>query len=245
MTEVGAVRFARYAYPPQALGYCGPQDGSPLIEATPDALRPLAERFEGAWPYLALVATASGLDPLDPQVVDAYWLGNDLAAAVPPTVFERHLRVAVEGRTGVAWAEIATDIAAGGRPTHAFHVFSASPWISLLARGLVDEALRVLDGCRIAWGEVVSVDGDHAMVQAEPLVWDGEQLALGPAAQQRRRITGERMTVDRPPSPGDVVALHWDRVCEPLDDRRLQDLREGTDQQLELVNRRLASATRA
>lgn len=245
MTEEGPDRFARYAYPPQALGYCGPQGERTVAEATPDDLRTLAQRFEGAWPYLELIGNASGLDPLDPRVVDAYWLGNELAAAVPQAAFERHLRPAVDGRTGLPWEEITADIAAGGRPTHAFHVFSASPWVSLLARGFGDEPLRVLNGCRIAWGEVVSLDLDHAVVRAEPLVWNGERLALGPADEHRRRIAGEGVALDRPPSPGQVVALHWDWVCEPLDDRRLRNLCEATDHQLALVNRRLTETERA
>ena len=40
-------------------------------------LRDLAAGFEGAYPYLELIAAANGIeDPLDTRVVDAYWIGN-------------------------------------------------------------------------------------------------------------------------------------------------------------------------
>jgi hypothetical protein len=39
----------------------------------------LARGFAGAWPYLELIAAASGIaDPLDGRVVEAYWVGNHL-----------------------------------------------------------------------------------------------------------------------------------------------------------------------
>ena len=40
-------------------------------------LRALAQQFAGAWPYLQLIASATGLDdPLDRRVVEAYWVGS-------------------------------------------------------------------------------------------------------------------------------------------------------------------------
>ena len=87
--EPGPILFARYAYPPNALGYCGPPDSGALIGAAApatdlDGLSRLAARFEGAWPYLRLIARCNGIaDPLDPRVVEAYWVGNELLLQVP------------------------------------------------------------------------------------------------------------------------------------------------------------------
>src|SRR6516162_470900 len=52
--------FARYAYAPNHLGYCGPADAAALFElgcddvspGDPRALAPIAARFTGVWPYL-------------------------------------------------------------------------------------------------------------------------------------------------------------------------------------------------
>ena len=73
----GPVLFARYAYPPNELGYCGPSDPSALLEGATQGervefLAHLAQQFEGAWPYLELIAGCSGVaDPLDREVVEA------------------------------------------------------------------------------------------------------------------------------------------------------------------------------
>src|SRR5690606_16524020 len=89
----GPLRFARLAYPPNALGYCGPDDAAALLDHA-DAglagadLAGLARQFAGAWPYLQLIAASAGRpDPLDADVVEAYWLGNDLLRGVDARVF--------------------------------------------------------------------------------------------------------------------------------------------------------------
>ena len=77
----GPLLFARYAYAPNALGYCGADEPRTLLEygdalASDGGLAELARSFDGAWPYLMLIAAANGIeDPLDPRVVDAYWVG--------------------------------------------------------------------------------------------------------------------------------------------------------------------------
>ena len=62
--------FARYAFPPNSHGFCGPADSGAFFEygvAGHDdgGLRALARQFAGAWPYLELIAGATGVpDPL-------------------------------------------------------------------------------------------------------------------------------------------------------------------------------------
>lgn len=242
MTAHGAACFARFAYPPNALGYCGPPGARAVLRQrdTEAEIRSLACRFEGAWPYLELIAEHAGIDdPLDQRVVDAYWLGGGPAAAVAPAHFAVGLRDRIGDRLGVPWEQVAAAIAAGGRPTHAFHVFSASPWVGLLARGLVAEPLRVLDRCRVAWGEVLAVEGDHARVLGRPLVWQDGIVTLGATEDRQLRVSDGGSAPDDVPSPGDCVAVHWGWVCDRLTPDRLERLRTSTHQELELVQRRL------
>ena len=78
-TGGGALLFARYAHPPNLLGYCGPIDHLAFFEQATDGvvdrgLGELAHAFDGAWPYLELIAAANRIrDPLDGAVVHAYW----------------------------------------------------------------------------------------------------------------------------------------------------------------------------
>src|SRR3954471_16283733 len=77
----GPVLFARYAFPPNSHGFCGPPDSGGFFEqgvaGVEAGLRAMAQQFAGAWPYLQLIAGATGLDdPLDRRGVEAFWVGS-------------------------------------------------------------------------------------------------------------------------------------------------------------------------
>lgn len=238
----GALLFARYAYPPNELGYCGPDDPRALLEhaslgADDPELRMLARGFDGAWPYLEVIAGANGIpDPLDRRVVEAYWLGNALLAQVPPValggvVEDRFRRVA-----GTRWQAVAEALASAPLPHHGFHVFQVCPWTGLLRAGAARPALHVLDRCRIRWGTVEAVDGDHAVVTSAPLRLDERGVTLGPAIAETVRLGRAGYRLGRACAPGDVVAMHWDWVCDVVTPAQLASLRRLTRRQLDLLN---------
>jgi Family of unknown function (DUF6390) len=217
----GALLFARYAYPPNALGLCGADAPRTLLEygeagASDAGLAEVARTFEGAWPYLTLIAASNRIeDPLDPRVVEAYWVGNELLAHVPPKTLARHVRERFRGRLGSAGESIPSVVAAGAVPHHCFHVFALYPWLGLLRGGIVDEPLHVLDQCRTTPAPVLAVEGESADVLAEPLLWVDGTLQLGdPEPRRVRWRDGGRAFAQ--PQPGDLVSLHWDFVCDVL-----------------------------
>ena len=232
----GPVRFARFAFPPNRLGYCGPGDGGELAHYTrgheDPGLRHIASGFEGAYPYLQLLAGANHRDdPLDADIVEAYWLGNELLDNVPVHDFGNSIDDRFRRRAGASWRQIDEAIPSGVA-NHSFHVMSVMPWAGLLRDGVVDEPLRIIDRCRISWATVVGhVDdpgdpGDgRVLVRRVPLIWSGSRLVSGEPVVE---------AVDSPFSvePGDVVAIHWDWICERLDQRQLAWLQGVTNRQL-------------
>ena len=89
----GALRFARFAFRPNALRYCGGESPGELFEHVvegvdaPD-LRRLCGEFAGARPYLELLAEApEARGPLDGRVVEAYWVGGELLDRIGPRAF--------------------------------------------------------------------------------------------------------------------------------------------------------------
>lgn len=218
----GALLFARYAYPPNALGLCGTDRPRTLLEygdagASDGGLAELARTFEGAWPYLTLIARENRIaDPLDVRVVEAYWVGNGLLDRVGPRALARHVDERFDGRIGRAREHVADAALAGARPHHAFHVFCVYPWLGLLRTGVVDEPLRILDQCRSTPAVVESVGADTACVLARPLVWEGGSLRLGPPAPRTVTWRRDGRSLVPRPRPGDLVSLHWDVVCDLL-----------------------------
>ena len=238
----GALRFVRYAYPPNELGYCGPDANGQLLEQL-DAgvddpeLRRLLRGFEGAWPYLELIAAANSRpDPLDPQVVEAYWVGNVLLDRVPLGWLGESMDQRFRGRLGRSWSRLAEGVTDGAVPHHSFHVFGVYPWLGLLREGRGVEPLQVLDRCRIRWGQVVSVQAGRAVVRSRPLAWDGRRLRLGEPVEEVARVAVDGVGLAGDVAPGDWCSLHWDWVCERLDRRAMAGLMHHTARQLAVAN---------
>lgn len=245
----GALLFARYAYPPNALGLCGADSPRTLLEygdahASDAGLAELARTFDGAWPYLTLIAGANGIaDPLDRRVVEAYWVGNDLLAGVRPGELARHVDERFRGRIGGAREHVFGAVEAGAVPHHCFHVFAVYPWLGLLRTGVVEQPLHILDQCRTTPAVVQAVDGDSLVVLARPLVWDDEAgaLRLGDRTARTVRWREDGRAFVRRPCQGEHVSLHWDFVCDVLSPGAARALGRANSGALAAVNRPAAA----
>lgn len=213
LTRDDGVRlFARFAHPPDRSGH--PENGgAPVTDPMERAV--LCRQFTDAWPYLRLIASANGLDPLDRRVVEAYWIGNRLLDAVSPEDL-------------AALPGLQTP---GAQPQHNAHVFCVEPWTRMLRADGDQKPLELLDRCRIRWGEVIATPGDRIRVVSRPLLFDGERLTLGmPRIEHPRVGQGDGLR------PGDVVALHWDWVCTRLRSTQLRTLWSSIDRLIAAAN---------
>jgi Family of unknown function (DUF6390) len=242
----GPELFARYAYPPNELGYCGPGDAPGLlVRGSPEAVEEIARRaraFDGAWVYLELIAEASGIvDPLDPRVVEAYWLGSELLESIDGAWFLGRLRDRFRGQPGGQWAGGIPELRMSVVPHHAFHVFGVYPWVGLLGRDS-DVPRAVLDQCRIRVGVVEEVVGPRATVRIRSLTWDGQQLGIGPPSPLDVRWSHQGRSTLEHVDAGDVVAVHWDWVCDALTPGQAAAVEAFERRQLTATNDALASS---
>jgi hypothetical protein len=241
----GPTLFARYAYPPNERGSCGPPQHRTLFEygvaaQVDPGLELLARQFAGAWPYLEFIAGVSGIeDALDHRVVEAYWLGNDLLDRIDMTTFGNALMDRFRRQMGTSWSHLAEAIPVGVVPTHSFHVFHVYPWVGLLGNGR-GEPLEVLQRCRIRWGQVVSVDGDLVVVRSRPLVYDRGRLELGEPQLETATSSRDGVGLATGLQPGEWVGLHWGWVCDRLSLQQLTQLRRYTLRHLKIANDRVA-----
>lgn len=239
----GPIRFARYAFGPNRLGYCGPDEAGELFsQATLGGdlakLRELAQQFEGAYPYLALIARAGGRpDPLDAAVVEAYWLGGKLSDGVESRALGTSLDARFRRRIPrERWRWLAGAAEAGAVPNHAFHVLDVFPKVGLMRTGEIDRVLETMDSCRVRWGRVLERDGDSLVVSTVPLEMSAGRLRLGQPRVERVRgwLDGTGFVDDL--RAGDVVSIHWDWACERLDAPRLAQLQRTTRRELGIAN---------
>jgi Family of unknown function (DUF6390) len=241
----GPVLFARYAFPPNSHGFCGPADSGSFFEygvagRDDGGLRVLAQQFAGAWPYLQLIAGATGLsDPLDRRVVEAYWIGSPRLDRVGTRAVGDSMEDRFRYMTGARFPSITEGVLAGGVPHHSFAVFCIYPYTGLLTdRRKAPHALTVLDRCRIRWGRVLAVQGDQVVVASRPLTWDGSSLHLGPEGTETVVQSVDGVGMVSTVEVGDWVSLHWEWVCDRLTESQVRRLRRYTERHLAIVNDR-------
>lgn len=245
MTDIrGAEMFARYAYAPNALGYCGPPLGATLRDGSVDEVRSAAARFSGAWPYLQVLSRLTGIaDPLDHRLVESYWHGGGVGADLDAQDFFDALLTIIGPQAGRYWTHLTADLAHEAAANHCFHVFGVYPWTRFLGLrgGSMDEhPLSVLDNCRITWGTVISRDRDDVEVLCQNLVWDGRALTLSEPAARPLDVWADGYSAVPDVAVGDEVAVHWGRLCGRLSPEQVRALADSTDRQLRVTSQRLA-----
>ena len=110
----GPLLFARYAFPPNHYGYCGPEDADGFfrsgVAGDDHGLRARARNFDGALPHLQLIADAvDHSDPpdiLDRRVVEAYWLGRAVLDQVNADRIRPSISAAAVGRFSPTWLRL-------------------------------------------------------------------------------------------------------------------------------------------
>ncbi len=242
----GALLFGHYAFPPNRLGYCGPDDHQALFEyvverRTDGGLLELERRFEGAFPYLRLIALANQIaDPFDRRVVEAYWLGNRYLDAVDAASLYTSLSDRFKQRaTPSNFSWLISKLELGAKPHHNFHVFDVYTSAGLMRDERATISLEHMDACRISWGQVISAEGAELVVARASLALRDGKLALAePTPMRVLRQQGGRGFADQV-IPGAYVALHWNWVCQELAPGALARLQFETHRSLALANRTL------
>ena len=239
--SAGAEMFARYAYAPNALGYCGPPLGATLRDGSVDEVRTAATRFSGAWPYLRVLARLTGIaDPLDYRLVESYWLGGGVGAGLDADEFFDALLAIIGPQAGRYWSHLTPDLAGEAAGNHCFHVFGVYPWTRFLGRGMDEQPLGVLDNCRITWGTVISRKADNIEIMCQKLSWDGQALTLSEPSARVLDVWADGYSAVPDVAVGDEVAVHWGRLCGRLRPEQVGSLAESTHRQLRITSRRLA-----
>jgi len=236
----GVQLCARFSIATNRLLYCGPSDAGGTLERAIldgtdlDVAERALRQFEALAPYLEAIAAKHDRKPFDHEVVEAYWLGNELLDGWRPEDFRRILEVLQKRGLPRRIADrLAAHLPENPIPHHMFHV----SYVGVGAvTGKVQTTLENMDLCRPSWGRVVERDRRTIAVDRASLVLEGGRLALGPSSRQAyevddRFLPGLRL--------GDSVALHWGWPALRLDAKQLDRLQTYTERSLDASNRAL------
>ncbi len=237
-------RAVRYALYPNELGLCGPRGArekgqlyqylTTKTKVGDDRVRKLLELFWASTAYLKLIAASNNIeDWLDPRVVEAYWIGNDLLGRVRPEDLCETVKSfgGLGAMTVKAAEELASRIPYRARPHHSFHVFIVGSITGKVERGTIGQEL-----CRIGCGIVreISDRGRQLIVEARVLKKHGGNVF--PELENEPSLEGVKCDPRFFPKlrVGDLITYHWDRAVEIVDHEAAHRLEEWTEKTLAL-----------
>jgi len=236
--EDGLLMCAKYALPPNVLKYCGPDDSKRFSEVLKkkegEELREMLLKFEGAVPYLNLIAQSNGIkDIFDYRVVEAYWLGNSLLKKVSA----RDLFLNIKDRFGIKtskndWKSLLVCSIEDAKPFHGFHVLDIYRRTGFLKSGKIGNLLDTINRCSIRHGVVAKQSSlGSALVEHTPFVFKDKKLCWGD------KKTDQFFLLDESLKKGDSVAIHWEYVCDKITKIQKSNLCFWVQYHLNLANK--------
>ncbi|HTT72994.1 MAG TPA: DUF6390 family protein [Thermoplasmata archaeon] len=238
----GVSLCARFSLATSRLAYCGPKGADATLyraatrgEGT-DAARAALLRFEALAPYLELIAERTGRDPLDAEVVEAYWIGNALLDRFGRPEFVDLLdRLVRRGLPRPLADRLAAHLPRAPIPHHAFHVLFVGVGN---VTGHVPTTVANMEACRPSWGQVVDTAPGELTVRGPGLApRDGR---LGLVGERERRLPHDPALVGAV-RPGDWVAHHWGLPGLVLSEPRRTALERYTERSIAAANEAFAT----
>lgn len=244
---IGVIRCTRYAFMPNRLNFCGPENQDDVLEfyanANKDLVRgtiePLLRDFETMYPYLKFIAKENKIsDPLDEKVVDAYWLGNSLLGKISAKKYYNYLIKDFDLKKKVGKKtvrNIDSNFSDQSIPHHNFHALNIFRHTGKNKGILV---ANVFDMCRISSAVIEKIDGGVLKVKRKIILVD----EVGNLYETKLKIDKvlndfENTTLVRGLKKGDIISVHWNSVCEKISISQAKNLQQITDLCIEIFNR--------
>jgi hypothetical protein len=230
----------RFSYMPNFLRYCGPKEAnkdflhyltrpnSKIAAAVENDLK----RFEGLYPYLSAIAAKSGKKFTHHEVIEAYWIGNDLLDNFNSNDMKKIINALVKrGLPAAVAEERLKKLPKGMFPHHNFNVC----YIGVgQTTGAVPTTLENMNNCMINSGIVSKVGKGKLTVEKRLLQSTNRKLKL---SSSTTKATVSYLPQMLPKiKVGDVVALHWDLASVKLTKKQASNLNKYTERILEAVN---------
>jgi hypothetical protein len=223
---------SRFAYSPNAKGYCG-KDSAPakfikcITTGECETIESEFTHFIALHPYLKTIATITNQPLGSYPVIESYWIGNDELYKAKLDDYQILLdNFKAQGIPNFLHQELSERWPKVFIPHHLFQILHVGVG---RASGSVPYNLESINNCMIRWGNVISSEDNNIKVEVQSLKHRGEKYA--------RTTTQLTLPLDTNFVPevkvGDIVAVHWNHVAKILTSIEVANLTHWTDKILE------------
>lgn len=236
---------ARYAYMPNKLQYCGGKRNLELFGYGANCqadfgLQMLLEKFQTLYPYLKLIAQSNKIvDPFDWQVIEAYWLGNQLLEKVQINKLYWHFIDALNLKKKLNFSQfenLAGTINQGALPHHNFHVLNI---YSQICRQEPLATLATINNCIINFGKVKKIKKSKLDIELREIIFNNNKYAW--SSLQTKTITYQFLNKSfiKNLHINQLISCHWGWACDVLTARQANNLQKYTWLCLNYANQNL------
>jgi hypothetical protein len=215
---------ARFTLQPNELGYCGTTSASAklkkcILKGKCDGLEEEFESFIVLNPYLETIAKATGKDKFSYEVIESYWLGNDLLKEIKPDHYQDLIKnLTSQGIPKFLTKEISKKIPKSFIPVHLFNILHIGVG---KASGSVPFNLKSINNCMIRWGNVLDQKINKSTKTCTVKITQLDK-------EWKLTETIEEVGIDHALTPDlktdDSIAIHWGFVAKKLSDKELTNL---------------------
>jgi hypothetical protein len=229
---------ARFALPPNSLGYCG-KDTAPakfiecVIGGKCGGVKKEMEKFIVLNPYLETLKEVTGLPKFDYKNVEAYWLGNgELEKANL-----KHYQLLLENfsKQGVPeWlvTELQEKLPKQFIPFHLFQVLHVGVG---RASGSVPYNLETINNCMVRWGTIQKFSNYHLTINICHLSKKNKRYEIT-WSEEKFEYRGDFLGKVK---VGNMVAVHWKQVVKKLTKKEVGNLELWTERTIEVCGSEL------
>lgn len=232
---------ALFSYTPNKLKYCGPDEASSIIydsitnNRNEDKVKDLLLQFEALYPYLKTISEKNNKDIFDYEVVESYWIGNELAnlekqdaKKIIDLLRERGLLDSIANKL----IERIESLDQDKIPlTHLFNVLFVGVGA---VTGSVPTIVENMDKCRVSWGTVSEIHESHLIVEYNRLKKDDKYFISKDT--EKIKVNYDKKFFDEL-NVGDVIAVHWRMAIKKLNSEELNNLKNYTQKTIELISK--------
>ncbi len=196
-------------------------------EAKREKIMQLLSSFFGLRSYLQLIAKSNEKNWLDFDVLEAYWLGNNLLKSVSQKDFQKTILSLQQFGLPRALAEKkAQGLPAGLLPHHSAHVLFVN-FITPKLQPLV----KNLSNCLIQWAAAQGQKFDGRIIaKGIELFSEGAELKL--LEKNRLLANPFNLRVQK----NDFVSVHWNNAIAVLEEHQLENLKKFTQKNIKVLN---------